>query len=81
MNTSSEAAQRLLGKLRKFIEEELDDEESALMAALVAPGVASVYAPEPEVSGFSQSAQWLPSALPDALATAIRDRNIHIEGL
>ena len=44
-------------------------------------GAISVYAPEPEVSGFSQSAQWLPSALPDALANAIRDRNIHIEGL
>ena len=39
-------ASRLLEKLRAFVGS-LDDDERAVMAALLAPGVASAYRPEP----------------------------------
>ena len=53
-----EAAERLLSKLRAFVAEQLDEEERALFAALVAPGVARAYG-EPEVEGFGV-AGWSP---------------------
>jgi hypothetical protein len=68
-------ADRLLSKIRKFVAEELDDEEAALFAALVAPGVARAYETD-EVD-----ADWRPGALPESLAEAVRAGGIRIEGL
>ena len=72
------AARRLLEKIRVFVSEHLNDEESALFAALIAPGVSLAY-PDAEVSGFS--ADWRPDALPEALAEVIRDGGVRVEGL
>ena len=77
----SDAATRLLEKLKLFAEE-LDDEERALLAALVAPGVATAYG-EDEVEGFDSGAgvAWRPDALPAQLARAIEARELRITGL
>ena len=74
----ADAAHRLLDKLRTFIGD-LDAEERALLAALLAPGIARAHA-EDEVQGFDM-VHWLPGGLPDALERAIQDREIRIEGL
>jgi hypothetical protein len=79
-------ATRLLDKLRAFVGS-LDDEERAVMAALLAPGVASAYTapepepePEPEVVGFGMSATvWQPERLPMSLTGRIRDQHLRIE--
>jgi hypothetical protein len=70
------AADRLLDKLRDLIDNGLDDEERVVLAALLAPGVARAYN-EAEVEGFG----WTSETLPTALADAIRDRQLRIEGL
>ncbi len=70
----SDAADRLLSKLREFAES-LDGEERELLAALIAPGVAAAHG---DVEGFDFG--WSISALPDNLADAISDRNLRIEG-
>ena len=85
-----EAADRLLAKIRTFVAEQLDEQEAVLFAALVAPGVASAY-DDGEVVGFSGDGSgpdqgggdvdWDPDALPAALAAAVRDAGIRIEGL
>lgn len=70
----------MLAKLRHFVATQLDDEERALLGALVAPGVARAYAaPDPEVQGFGGG--WSPDDLPRALATALRDVGVRVEGL
>jgi hypothetical protein len=76
------AADRLLSKIRTFVVEELNDEEAALFAALVAPGVAQAYQTD-EVVGFESGSDvdWRPGALPDALADAVREGGIRVEGL
>jgi hypothetical protein len=75
-------ATRLLEKLRAFVGA-LDDDERAVMAALLAPGVASAYTepePEPEVVGFGMgTAVWQPERLPDSLTGRIRDQHLRIE--
>jgi hypothetical protein len=71
-----EAADSLLRKIRTFVAEELDDEEAALFAALVAPGIAQAYQAD-EVGDVD----WHPRALPDSLAEAVRDGGIRVEGL
>ena len=79
------AAERLLSKIRRFVAEELDDEEAALFAALVAPGVARAYETETEsdVVGFAggSDVDWRPGALPESLAEAVRAGGIRVEGL
>ena len=75
---SEAAARRLLDKIRVFVSERLNDEESALFAALLAPGVSLAY-PDAEVSGFS--ADWRPDALPEALAQVLRGGGVRVEGL
>ena len=72
------AATRLLEKLRTFVAEDLDAEERALLAVLLAPGVAMAY-PDDEVSGFT--VDWRANALPEALATVLRDGGLRVEGL
>jgi hypothetical protein len=75
-------AARLLDKLRRFVGS-LDDDERAVMAALLAPGVASAYDEddyEPEVVGFSMATvPWQPERLPDSLAGRIRQQHLRIE--
>jgi hypothetical protein len=71
---------RLLAKLRHLVIHDLDDEERALFAALVAPAIARAYTDEVEVAGFALT-EWSPEALPEALREAIRDRDIRIVGL
>lgn len=74
------AAERLLAKLRHFIATELDEEERALLGALVAPGVAQAHAAaDAEVQGFGGG--WSPNDLPRALVTALRDSGVRVEGL
>jgi hypothetical protein len=73
-----EAAARLLAKLRSFVAENLDEQESALLAVLLAPGVALAY-PDDEVVGFA--VDWHSNALPEALATTLREGGIRVEGL
>jgi len=71
------AATRLLAKLRDFAREQLDDRERAMLSFLLAPGVANVYAGD-EVAGFAM--EWRPTALPEALATALRADGIALDG-
>lgn len=72
-------AERLLGKLRAFVTDQLSDDERPLFAALIAPGVAQAYA-EDDVHGFAMT-EWSASALPEALAEAIRHSDIRVVGL
>jgi hypothetical protein len=74
-----EAAARLLEKLRKFIATELDEQERALFAALVAPGIARAHA-EPEVEGFGLSG-WATADLPNELSSSLRRDGVRVEGL
>jgi hypothetical protein len=74
-------AARLIDKLRGFIAD-LEEDERAVMAALLAPGVASAYTPteEPEVVGFGMpETPWQPERLPDALSDRIREQHLRIE--
>ena len=68
----------LIDKLRHFIDGELNPEERVMMASLLAPGVIAAYAGD-EVAGFD--AGWGPSILPDALAQALVEEGVKIEGL
>jgi len=77
------AAARVLAKLRAFVAG-LDDDERAVMAALLAPAVASAYTePDPsledhDVVGFGLSS-WSPENLPDSLSARIRSERMRIE--
>jgi hypothetical protein len=73
------AAARLLAKIRDFVGHELDDEERALFATLIAPGVALAYA-ENDVSGYGVI-DWSATSLPEALGRALRDSGIRVTGL
>jgi hypothetical protein len=75
----ADAAQSLMQKIRQF-SADLDNEERALFAALIAPGIARAHQPEPEVEGFGLTS-WLPSRLPTRLEETIRDEDIRVEGL
>lgn len=79
-----ETAERLLDKVREFAAS-LDDEERALFAALIAPGVTQAYAEtdaeaDDEVVGFGE-VPWSPRALPDALAREVREQGVRVERL
>lgn len=78
MGVEETSATRLLDKLAAFAAE-LDDDERQLLAALLAPGVAKVWHDEDEVTGFG--VDWLPGAMPAALESAVRGRELRIEGL
>ncbi len=70
------AAERLLAKLRRFVNDDLDDVERALFAALVAPGVAEAYDVAPDVTGFDD--RWRPPGLPAHLVRVIRERGLRV---
>jgi hypothetical protein len=74
---TAEAATRLLDKLRVFVTDQLDPDEQALLAVLLAPGVAMAY-PDDEVVGFS--VDWRANALPEALAVTLREGGLRVEG-
>ena len=76
---TAEAAARLLEKLRTFVAEQLDEEERALLAVLLAPGVAMAYPDDADVVGFS--VDWRANALPEALAVKLREGGLRVEGL
>ena len=69
------AAARLLAKLRTFVAEQLDPEEQTLLEVLLAPGVSLAY-PDDEVVGFGVG--WRAEALPEALATTLRDAGVRV---
>lgn len=72
-------ARRLVDKLRNFAQTELDGDERALFAMLVAPGVAQAY-PEDDVHGFAMT-DWNPHPLPDELVNALRSGGLRVIGL
>ena len=72
-------AERMLDKLKDFMARELDGEERALLAALLAPGVARAH-DDREVEGFGLI-DWLPAALPSSLEDAVRRGGIRVVGL
>ena len=81
MDTNPDStAERLLAKLRTFIARDLDADERALLAGLLAPGVAQAYEPANEVQGYGVT-DWSPSALPDALAGVLHRQGVRVEGL
>jgi hypothetical protein len=67
-----ETAQRLIRKLRRFTTEELDDDERALLAALLAPGLDLAHAGDAEVQGYGMEPQWSVQPLADALLEHLR---------
>jgi len=77
----TQAAEHLLAKLRHFIATELDEDERALLGALVAPGVARAH-PDAgaDVTGFALGG-WSPDDLPRTLVAALRDSGVRVEGL
>jgi hypothetical protein len=62
-----EIAQSLIGKLRQFTAETLDDRERELFATLLAPGIARAYADADEVRGYGLEEPWSALPLADAL--------------
>lgn len=75
----TDVARRLVDKLRDFARTQLDGEERALFALLVAPGVAQAY-PEDDVHGFAMT-DWSPQPLPDDLVNALRAGGLRVVGL
>lgn len=72
------AARALIGKVRDFAAT-LDDDERALFAALLAPGIDAAWTAdteEVEVAGFGL--EWRPDRLPGHLTRAIRDAHLRI---
>lgn len=81
MSVQPDAAERLLVKIRHFVMHELEPDERVMFGALIAPGVAKVWADE-EVQGFGhEAAGWSPAALPQALREALRKGGVRVEGL
>jgi hypothetical protein len=72
-----DAAERLLAKVRAFVQHDLDDDERALFAQLLAPGVAEAHGEAVEdVAGFGDMRQSL--SLPERLARAVRQQGLRI---
>jgi hypothetical protein len=69
METSAE--QRMLDKLRHFVETDLDPAERRVLARLIAPGVEEALFSEPEVAGFGDV--WAPQSLATGLANLMAD--------
>jgi hypothetical protein len=80
----TDPAARLLDRLRSLVAQ-LDSDERALLAALLAPGVALAYEDDSEVAGFDGSPTtgdvgWSPDRLPAHLRAAVRRRDLRIVG-
>jgi hypothetical protein len=77
---NDDPATRLLSRLSAFAQG-LDDEERALLAALLAPGLAKAWQDEEDVTGFGfGSVTWLPERLPDLLQRAVREQGLNVQG-
>jgi hypothetical protein len=77
------AAVRLVQKLREFSQTGLDEDERALFAVLLAPGIAQAYARD-DVSGYSVGysvTEWDPRTFPESLAAALRESGVMVIGL
>ena len=74
--TGSGAAHLLIDKLKSFAET-LEDDERQLLAALLAPSIDSAWG-DPEFSGLS--GEWAPTAHTDQQGSAVRARNLRVEG-
>jgi hypothetical protein len=72
-----DAADRLLDKLRAFVNE-LPEDERLVFAALVGPAIELAHGNTDEVSGFDLT--WDTHRLPEALVDAIRGRDLRVEG-
>ena len=72
-------AERLVEKLRRFITEDLDEAEQALLAMLLAPGISLVY-DETDVSGFTMLSTG-PGELVEQLRSALRRAGVKVSGL
>lgn len=79
MVMDSEVARRFVDKVRDFAQHQLDSDERALFALLVAPGVAQAY-PEDDVHGFAMT-DWNPHPLPEELIDALRGGGLRVVGL
>ena len=75
----ADAADRLIAKLRQFAEQDLDPDERAVLARLLAPGVSLAF-DESEVEGF-QMVDWPEDDLSSALAAALGRSRLRVEGL
>ena len=78
MNQPSDAAERLLAKVRAFTAT-LDAAERELFAALVGPGVALAHRDEDDVEGFAST--WEPRRLPEHLGAMLRTHEVRVVGL
>ncbi|HEX6477025.1 MAG TPA: hypothetical protein VF005_07095 [Acidimicrobiales bacterium] len=77
----AEASVRLIGKIRRFVHEELDEEERVLFGALVAPGIAAAYKnASSEVEGFVLT-DWATGSIPADLARGLREEGIRVIGI
>jgi len=76
----AEAAERLISKLRTFAAETLDENERALFAILLAPGIAQAYGEAEDVRGFGME-DWSGVPLPEALVEALRASDVRVVGL
>ena len=73
----AEVVVRLLAKLRRFAADDLDADERAVLAALLAPAVAMAYG-ETEVAGFGVTEL---APLPELVTEALRSAGIRVVGL
>ena len=75
METNAE--QRMLAKLRHFVQTDLDPAESRALARLIAPGVEEALFSEPEVEGFADvwMSDGLARGLANLMAQEIRDES------
>jgi len=77
METSPE--QRMLDKLRHFVETDLDPMERRALARLIAPGVEEALFSEPEVQGFADV--WMPDGLAVGLANLMTEETPDDSGI
>lgn len=75
----TDPAARLVQKLREFAQTRLDAQERALLAILLAPGVARAYRSE-DIAGVP-AVEWSAQRLPDSLSQALHAGGISVLGL
>lgn len=69
----TDAAARLLGRLREF-SMDLEADERELFAVLVGPGIQELTHDDDDVTGFgTEGARWEPGSLRSQLAAAVED--------
>ena len=75
----TDAATRLLTRLREF-SRQLGDDERELFAVLIGPRIAELAAPSgDEVEGFgADTVRWEPTSLRDRLSSAVADSEWHV---